>query len=68
MTCTSCTEPRVYDLTCQSCCTRLVASARSTAAPRVAKAQQLGMLALVDRMPGKCSAESTISELKGERA
>lgn len=64
MSCASCKEPRVYDLTCQSCCTRLVASARSVAAPRAAKAQQLGMLALVDRMPGKCTSESTINELR----
>ena len=65
MSCTNCTESRVYDAFCQPCRVRLVSSCRSTSAPSVARKQQNGMLAYIERRAGAMAKEMTISELRG---
>lgn len=65
MTCTNCTESRVYDAHCQPCRVRLVSSCRSTSAPKVARKQQDGMLAYIERRAGAKALEMTINELRG---
>lgn len=65
MTCTTCNEGRVYDAHCQACRVRLVRSCRSTSAPKVARKQQDGMLAYIERRAGAMAKEMTINELRG---
>lgn len=67
MTCTNCTESSTYDAHCQPCRVRLVKSCRSTKAPRIARQQQEGMLACIERMAGSKAREMTINELREGR-
>lgn len=67
MACANCTESSIYDMACQPCRVRLVKSCRSTKTPRIARQQQEGMLACIERMAGPAAREATINELKGER-
>lgn len=67
--CTACLTRCRYDLRCDNCCVRLVASCWSVAAPKVARTQQEAMLALIERRRGSAVVQRTISALRaGKRA
>lgn len=68
MTCTNCTQGRVYDLACNDCRVRLVVSCRSRKAPGIARRQQDAMLNAIERNQGRAARQQTIDEIKGAQA
>ncbi len=58
-------QSSIYDVFCQACRVRMVRSCRSTSAPRVARKQQEGMFAYIERRAGRDAKEMTINELRG---